>query len=167
MLAGRLVLILVAPGVDRDAGLAQVAAGLVVAGIGRFADQRIEALLRRGEDGSVHPVGFDGGVEHLDLDPRSTDAGLVDLRDDRDAHERREQPDDQHHRHDLDQREAAAAAFGPSFHFDLPQPSELVICSRGTSVARMMISTSPTMIRIRKGSSSAVRRVTIVSTCSS
>src|SRR5215469_3435856 len=107
VLAGIRVLIVVAPRVLADP--LNVAAGAPVPdrGIVRLARERLQSLLGGRVLGVVQTEHGERGLQALDVRFGFGHPGVVDAPHDGRNDDRRQQPDDDHDHHDLDQREAA------------------------------------------------------------
>src|SRR5579883_3021689 len=110
--AGILVLILAAPrvlGELLNIGAVPVGDRRIV----RLRDERLEAIVRGWILRVVEAVFREGGLQSLDVGLGLGDSGLVDLVDDLRHDDGREQADDDHDDHDLDQGEASRRVAWP------------------------------------------------------
>src|SRR5690606_39880540 len=90
----------------------QVSAGFPVTdvGIGRFGHQRLEALFTGGVTEIVHAIEVEGVLDPSQVRLHSRDLGVVDASDDIRCDDRREDDEEDHNYHDLDQGKPALSA---------------------------------------------------------
>src|SRR3989442_2486759 len=148
-LARAAVVVGVIPRVPRDV-LLEVRAVPAV-GAERPLAERREALLRRRVAAHVEAEGVERRAQHLDLGARRLALRLLSLADEVRADQRHQEPDDDHHDHHLDEREARLPCpsshgwtphIGRSFTLKIADSMEMTIDPTPRPITRMSTGSS-------------------------
>src|SRR5690606_19243046 len=116
VLARRAVLILVVPGIERHLAPAEITAGAPVrrSRFSRISDERLEPVLGARVAEVVEVVKLQCRLDRANIRLRAIDRRRIDAAEQLRSDDSREQADDDHDDHDLDEREAALGGRAPT-----------------------------------------------------
>src|SRR5690606_9827179 len=115
VLTGRAVLILVVPGIERHLASSEITAGAPVrcSRLSRISHEGLEPVLGARVAEVVEVVELQSRLDRANIRFRAIDRRRIDAAEQLRTDDGREQPDDDHDDHNLDQREAALGGRSP------------------------------------------------------